>query len=207
MPEARQGITDKSFVRSNGSDPQSVLPHIVRDRVYSCRYWKEYCFGLDAESILDKVRDIDAIAFCVGANNSPSVFLCLLTKLLQISPDHEIVTAYLTHSAGNPVNDSQLQLRDLRYLRALVATYVRLVGSAVTTYRLLEPLLLDYRKVVLVSPDLRSQLLSIDEWIMMLLNDADRSVCGLILPLIASRSQLVAEGVLPPYTNSLDVGE
>lgn len=43
-------------VSVRGMDPQHLIEKIVRSRIYDNPYWKEHCFALDAETILDKVR-------------------------------------------------------------------------------------------------------------------------------------------------------
>jgi pre-mRNA-splicing factor 38A len=37
-----------------GSDPRNLLEKITREKVYGSVYWKQECFGLTAESIVDK---------------------------------------------------------------------------------------------------------------------------------------------------------
>ena len=33
---------------------QNLVEKIVRSKIYDCQYWKEHCFGLTAESLIDK---------------------------------------------------------------------------------------------------------------------------------------------------------
>jgi PRP38 family len=35
---------------------QNLVEKIVRSKIYDCQYWKEHCFGLTAESLIDKAR-------------------------------------------------------------------------------------------------------------------------------------------------------
>ncbi|EER08078.1 hypothetical protein Pmar_PMAR010741, partial [Perkinsus marinus ATCC 50983] len=51
-------LTDKGVAGAHGGNPQFLISQIVRDRVYSLRYWKEECFGLNAETILDKAAEL-----------------------------------------------------------------------------------------------------------------------------------------------------
>lgn len=48
--------TDGDAVNVHGTNPQNLVEKIVRSRIYDNPYWKEHCFGLDAESLVDKVR-------------------------------------------------------------------------------------------------------------------------------------------------------
>ena len=202
---SKSGIQSETlgFMRAHGMDPQSLLPQIVRERVYASRYWKEYCFGLDAETILDKVKDIECVGFCYGGFNTPSPFLCLLVKLLQISPDFGIIQAYLTHSGGHPVYDTDARRCDLRYLRALICLYVRLVASPLAVYQILEPLLNDYRKLIAITPTGHFEVMCMDEWISMLIDGRERIVFGLLLPLLQDRIHLEKKGLIRKYQGML----
>lgn len=44
----------------------TLIDQIVRNRVFSCRYWKEECFGLTAVTLVDKAINLD----CVGTENN-----------------------------------------------------------------------------------------------------------------------------------------
>jgi len=46
---------------------QNLVEQIVRSRIYDCQYWKEHCFGLTAESLLDKAVDLRAVGGTFGA--------------------------------------------------------------------------------------------------------------------------------------------
>ncbi len=72
-----------------------------------------------------------------GPISAPTEFLCLVLKLLQLQPDMRIVRTLIKNE-------------DFKYVRALGAFYLRLTGSAVEIYRMLEPLLNDYRKVLVL---------------------------------------------------------
>jgi pre-mRNA-splicing factor 38A len=196
--------TDRGALRSHGADPQALIPHIVRDKIYNCRYWKEDCFALTAESIIDKTKALTCIGFSYGGFNRPSQFLCLLTKLLQISPDMEIIRAYIEFSSGRPTNDPDEQIHDLRYLRALVIAYIRLVGKPEVVYRELEPLLMDFRKIVVLKPSGEYSTLHMDEWVSLLLDHHNKPVYGFLFPLLTRRSFLVSRGDLAPYKSPLD---
>jgi pre-mRNA-splicing factor 38A len=64
---------------------------IVRMKVYTMPYWKEHCFGLNAESLVDKAMELDHIGGTYGGNKKAANFLCLVLKMLQIQPEKEIV--------------------------------------------------------------------------------------------------------------------
>lgn len=37
---------------------QNLVEKIVRSKIYDCQYWKEHCFGLTAELLIDKVMSL-----------------------------------------------------------------------------------------------------------------------------------------------------
>lgn len=196
--------TDRNALRSRGTDPQTLVPHIVRDKIYTCRYWKEECFALNAESLIDKAKSLTCVGFSYGGFNRPCEFLCLLTKLLQVSPDLDIIRAYITYSSGHVTNDPSEQLHDLRYLRALGIAYIRLVCKPEVVYSLLEPMLADYRKVNVIDPSGKFETITMDEWTEKLLNHHNPPVYGFVFPLLAKRSNVQHQGSLTEYKSPLD---
>lgn len=118
----------------HGSDPQQLIEKITRERIYASLYWKEQCFGLTAETVLDRALELDSVGGCYGAQQKPSEFLCLLLKLLQLQPSEAILQAYL-------------EAEEHKYLRVLVALYCRYVFPSSQVYRTLEPLLNDFRRI------------------------------------------------------------
>lgn len=60
-----------------------------------------------------------------GPAHAPSPFICLILKLLQISPDIDIIYKYIEQT-------------DFKYLRVLGLFYLRLVGSTYDIYNHLE---------------------------------------------------------------------
>lgn len=170
----------KGAIPIHGKDPQLLIEKIIRERIYDSLYWKETCFGLNAETILDKAVELD----CVGgtyANQRPVPFLCLLLKLLQIQPSLEIVEEYINQP-------------DFKYLCVLGLFYYRLIGSSVDVYRKLEPLLADRRKLRLRLPSGTYTLTHIDEVVDDLLCN-DR-LFGIILPRLMKRTVLEDTGEL-----------
>ena len=118
----------------HGKNPQLLVENITRQRVYLSMYWKEQCFGLTAETLIEKAIKIDHFGGNYSANLKPTPFMCLLLKMLQLQPEMEIVEEYIRDA-------------DHKYLRLLGAFYYRLVGIGADIYEKLEPLYQDYRKV------------------------------------------------------------
>lgn len=50
--------TDKEVNAIHGTDPQNLVDYIVRKKIYDSLYWKEHCFGLNAETIVDRAVDL-----------------------------------------------------------------------------------------------------------------------------------------------------
>jgi len=118
----------------HGTNPQYLVEKIIRSRIYGCLYWKSECFGLNSETILDKAVGLDAVGGVFGKNQQPTPFICLTLKLLQLQPEKPIILRFLEQD-------------NFKYLRALAAFYLRLVGSAEEIYQYLEPFYNDYRKL------------------------------------------------------------
>ncbi|TPX30984.1 hypothetical protein SeMB42_g07833 [Synchytrium endobioticum] len=172
----------------HGTNPQYLLEKIVRTRIYESLYWKESCFGLTAESLIDKALELNCIGGQYG-NQKPTEFLCLALKLLQLQPEKEIVVEYIKNE-------------DFKYLRALGAFYMRLTGSAVDVYHYLEPLLDDYRKLRARSGSGQYDVTYMDEFVDHLLRD--ERVCDTILPRIPKRHVLEENKELEPRISALE---
>ena len=78
----------------HGTNPQFLVEKVIRFRVYDSAYWKEHCFGLTAETLVDKACALTHIGG-VYSTNKPTPFLCLLLKMLQLQPEKEILLEYL----------------------------------------------------------------------------------------------------------------
>ena len=87
-----------------------------------------------AELLVDKIVELRYIGGIFAGNVKATPFLCLVLKMLQLQPDKEIVVEFLKNE-------------EYKYMRALAAVYLRLVGSSVEIYNYLEPLYCDYRKL------------------------------------------------------------
>jgi pre-mRNA-splicing factor 38A len=170
----------------HGQNPQFLVETVIRNRIYESPYWKEHCFALTAETLIDLAIKLQSIGGVYG-NQKPTEFLCLLLKLLQIQPEKEILLEYL-------------QADEFKYLRALAAIYIRMTFRPADVYEILEPLLKDYRKL-----RYRHQssyyLTYMDEFVDQLLND--ERVCDLILPRIPKREVLEENGELGPRQSRL----
>ncbi|KAI9613202.1 hypothetical protein KEM48_003897 [Puccinia striiformis f. sp. tritici PST-130] len=78
--------TAKGAVSIHGTNPQFLIDKVLRSRIYDSEYWKESCFGLTAETIIDKtVFDLNYLGSTFTANLRPTPFICLLLKLLQLN--------------------------------------------------------------------------------------------------------------------------
>ena len=179
--------TDADAAQVHSTNPQYLIEKILRGRIYANLYWKEHCFGLTAETLIDKAARLDAAGGTFSANAKPTPFLCLALKLLQIQPDEDVIAEYLRQT-------------DFKYLRALGAFYVRLTAKARDVYTLLEPLLADSRKLCVRSPA-GWTLTHVDEFVDELLT-AERC-CEIALPRLPARSVLVAAGQLGPRVSAL----
>uniref|UniRef100_A0A3N7EVV9 Pre-mRNA-splicing factor 38 n=1 Tax=Populus trichocarpa TaxID=3694 RepID=A0A3N7EVV9_POPTR len=73
--------------------------------------------------------ELDHLGGTYGGNRKPTPFMCLITKVLQIQPEKDIVVEFI------------------KYVRVLGAFYLRLTGTDIDVYRYLEPLYNDYRKL------------------------------------------------------------
>lgn len=186
--------TDPLAASIRGSNPQNLIEKILRGRIYENRYWKEHCFGLTAETILDKAVKLDGIGGIYSHNTKPTPFICLVLKLLQIQPERDIIEEYLKQE-------------DFKYLRALAAFYIRLTFRARDVYELLEPLLIDYRKLCVRTLSASSgaggwKVTHMDEFLDELLTS--EMSCDVILPHLAKRDTLVTTGALGPRLSALD---
>ena len=77
-----------------GTNPQFLVEKIIRNRILESLYWKEHCFGLTAETLLDKAIELSHVGGQYS-NQKPTNFLCLLLKLLQLQPEQEIILFYI----------------------------------------------------------------------------------------------------------------
>ncbi|KAI0747816.1 PRP38 family-domain-containing protein [Daedaleopsis nitida] len=178
--------TVRGAIAIHGQNPQYLVESVIRNRIYDSTFWKEHCFALTAETIIDKATELKAIGGVYG-NQKPTEFLCLLLKLLQIQPEKEILLEYL-------------QADEFKYLRALAVFYIRMTFRPVDVYEILEPLLKDYRKIRYLGMGGYS-LIYMDEFVDQLLTD--ERVCDLILPRLTKRDVLEELGEIGPRKSRL----
>ncbi|GJE97070.1 pre-mRNA-splicing factor 38 [Phanerochaete sordida] len=178
--------TVRGALAIHGQNPQYLVETVIRNRIYEDPYWKEHCFALTAETLIDKAIELKAIGGVYG-NNKPTEFMCLLLKLLQIQPEKEILLEYL-------------QAEEFKYLRALAVMYIRMTFRAVEVYEILEPLLKDFRKIRYRNSG-GYHLTFMDEFVDQLLRD--ERVCDIILPRLTKRDVLEDNGEIGPRKSRL----
>ncbi|KXL44398.1 hypothetical protein M433DRAFT_135895 [Acidomyces richmondensis BFW] len=188
--DAKRQLDDRGYVGPliRGDNPLKLLDAPVRDRIIASYYWKEQCFGLNAASLLDRAVELTYIGGTYGAAQKPTPFLCLLFKLLQLTPEKEIILFYL-------------QQEEWKYLRALAAFYIRLTWEKdEEVYEVLEPYLADGRKLRRRKRE-GWEGTFVDVFVDDLLEKG--RVCGTTLPKINPRSWLEEEGRLEPRVSAL----
>ena len=72
----------KAVSGTSESSHLMMIDRIVRNKIFSCRYWKEECFGLTAESLVDKAIELEYIGGTYAGTRKPTAFICLIAKLL-----------------------------------------------------------------------------------------------------------------------------
>lgn len=172
-----------------GGNPALLLETALRDRITDSLYWKEQCFGLNAATLLDRAVELTYIGGTSGVSMKPSPFICLVFKLLTLTPEKEIVLEFLNYGGD-----------EWKYLRALAAFYVRLTFDPVDIYTTLEPYLEDSRKLRRRRRD-GYTLSYVDEFVDELLTK-ERS-CGTSLWKLPGRPQLEDLEMLEPRVSPL----
>ncbi|XP_034476631.1 pre-mRNA-splicing factor 38 [Drosophila innubila] len=181
--------TVKEAKNVHGTNPQYLIEKIIRSRIYDSKYWKEQCFALTAELLVDKAMELRFVGGVYGGNIRPTQFLCLTLKMLQIQPEKDIVVEFIKNE-------------EFKYVRALGAFYLRLTGAAIDCYKYLEPLYIDNRKLRRQNRAGQFEIVYMDEYIDELLRN-DR-VCDIILPRIQKRAILEENNELEPKVSVLD---
>jgi pre-mRNA-splicing factor 38A len=181
--------TAKDVQTIKGTNPQFLIEKIIRLRIYDSPYWKEDCFALTGELLVDKAMGLNYVGGVYGGNIKPTPFLCLILKMLQIQPHKDIVVEFIKN-------------QEYKYVRALGAFYLRITGTAVECYNYLEPLYNDYRKLRRRLRNGDFDLVHMDEFIDELLH-MDRS-CDVIMPRIQKRYVLEQNEKLEPRVSALE---
>ena len=65
---ANRTVKDADTIK--GTNPQYLVEKIIRSRVYDSKYWKENCFALTAELLVDKVLFLN-LSLCYGKREPP----------------------------------------------------------------------------------------------------------------------------------------
>ncbi|XP_052584946.1 pre-mRNA-splicing factor 38A-like [Peromyscus californicus insignis] len=173
----------------HGTNPQYLVEKIIRTRIYESKYWKEECFGLTAELVVDKAMELKFVGGVYGGNIKPTPFLCLTLKMLQIQPEKDIIVEFIKNE-------------DFKYVRMLGALYMRLTGTAMDCYKYLEPLYNDYRKIKSQNRNGEFELMHVDEFIDELLHS--ERVCDIILPRLQKRYVLELAEQLEARVSALE---
>ncbi|VDN02243.1 unnamed protein product [Thelazia callipaeda] len=184
---ANRTVRDAVTVR--GTNPQYLIEKIIRTRIYDSKYWKEECFALTAELLVDQGMELRYVGGVYAGNVKPTPFLCLCLKMLQIQPEKDIIVEFLRQE-------------DYKYIRALGAMYIRLTFPSIEVYKYLEPLYNDYRKMRMMTRQGKFEVIYVDEFIDNLLRE-DR-YCDIHLPRLQKRITLEEIGELNPYVSALD---
>jgi pre-mRNA-splicing factor 38A len=171
------------------SNPHELVEKIVRMRIFESAYWKEHCFGLTAELLVDKATSLTYYGGVCSANNKPTPFLCLIMKMLQLRPEMEIVREFI-------------QIEEYKYVRVLGAFYLRLVGTPVDIYTYLEPLYSDYSKIAFQTRT-GWGLSTVDQFIDTLLTD--EFACDIALPHLPARHNLESRKLIGPRESLVQV--
>lgn len=87
--------TDPAAKSIRGTNPQNLVEKILRSKIYQNTYWKEQCFGLTAETLVDKAMELEYLGGTFGGSRKPTPFMCLVMKMLQIQPEKEIVIEFI----------------------------------------------------------------------------------------------------------------
>lgn len=197
--------TDPLAKAVHGTNPQNLIEAIVRNRIYSNIFWKEHCFGLTAETLVDKAMLLTDFGGQYGGNRKPTKFLCLVQKMLQLQPEKEIVIEFIKNE-------------EYKYVRLLGAFYLRMVGTPKDIYQYLEPLYNDYRRIrrktdfgacaalyaCLFPLTVRTgyDVTHVDEFIDELLTK--EHACDIALPFLPKRSVVEESDDLPPRISVLE---
>ncbi|EIE23805.1 PRP38-domain-containing protein [Coccomyxa subellipsoidea C-169] len=181
--------TDPDARSVHGTNPQNLVEKILRMKIYSSMYWKEHCFALTAESLVDKAVDLKYVGGTFGGQRAPTQFMCLMLKLLQLQPEKEIIVEFIKNE-------------DYKYVRILGAFYLRLVGRPLEVYQYLEPLYNDYRKVRLRNADGNFALTHMDEIIDQMLYS--EYLFDVAMPRIPNRVTMERLSLLEPRISVLE---
>lgn len=181
--------TDTQADTVHGGNPQYLVDRIVRVKIYNDAYWKEHCFALTTETLIDRAAELDYVSGTYGGRRRPAKFLCLILKMLQIQPDEDVIMEYIKQP-------------DLKYLRALGVVYLRLTGRAKTVYETLEPMYADYRKLRYRNIMGKLSIIHMDELIDWCFHE--ETIVDITMPQLPKRDVLEYSDMLGPRLSILD---
>ena len=188
--------TDPEAAHSHGQNPQYLIESITRNKIYNNLYWKEHCFGLSAETLIDEAVKLKYVSGTFGPMANPSPFICLVLKMLQICPSEDIILSLVKDET-------------YAYVRCLAVFYLRLTGRPVEVYQHLEPLYEDSRKIRVrvgtASGEAGWELITVDAFVDQCLNEDH--VLNMQLPRLAKRLHLEKGGQLKRRRGELDKDE
>jgi pre-mRNA-splicing factor 38A len=208
-----------------GVNPVTLIEKAMRERIIESMYWKEQLFAVNEAMICDRAVALTHVGGSV--NNRPTPFICILLKLLSLVPEEKIILEMLNYEEDEDEDEDENNADDaaaekptpngddpddrvdkekagkkgaFKYLRALAAFYIRLTMEPVQVYKILEPLLLDRRKL-----KYRKQagftLTYLDDFVDNLLTQP--RLCGTSLPALPPRSVLEDLDLLDPRESPL----
>ena len=183
--------TDPLAATVHGTNPQNLIEKITRLKIYATLFWKEHCFGLTAETLVDRAMALEYYGGSFGGLNKPTKFLCLILKMLQLQPEMDIILEFIKNE-------------EFKYVRVLGAFYLRLTGRPVDIYKYLELLYNDYRKVRHRTND-GWELVRMDQFIDKLLTDD--YACDIALPRLPKRWHLEDAGMIGPRASLADLAD
>ncbi|KAL7716139.1 Pre-mRNA-splicing factor 38 [Entamoeba marina] len=170
------------------SGPERRIETILRNKIYSNDYWKMHCFGLTSETILDEAVQLHDIGGTYGVLKKPTKFIMLVMKLLMIRPEREIIYELIMNE-------------EFKYVRALGAFYLRLVGQAAEIYSFIEPLYYDYRPLKYRTDGKSYNVITMDQFAFDLLHS--NYYCDVALTRISTRPVLERQGLLKKRVSTI----
>lgn len=87
--------TDPFAATVHGTNPQHLIEKITRSKIYSSMYWKEHCFALSAETVIDKCMNLKT----VGGETAHGIAWRLFDSL--VSPCGVLHTFSIFHAILN----------------------------------------------------------------------------------------------------------
>ncbi|XP_075219533.1 pre-mRNA-splicing factor 38-like [Lycorma delicatula] len=157
-----------------GKSAICLLDICIRKLVIDSKYWKEKCVDLPIKSIVHEAKKLKFIGGVYGNNIKPTPFLCLAVRTIQLQPEKYVIIEFL-----NSEN---------KYVCALGAFCMRILGTSLDCYQYLEPLFKDGRGLKRRSRRGNVEYTHMDEFVDKLLRK--ERVFDIILPEIEKRHVL-----------------